>query len=248
MSEWLPKAGGGTTPPGAETEEQAAQWVRRMFGEVAPRYDSLNHILSMNIDKGWRRATVARLAEVLRRPDAVVIDLCCGTCDLLAALEQAGPSRSFGTDFCHPMLTAAQRKRLRSPLFEADAMRLPLRDRSADILTVAFGFRNLANYHKGLVEMRRVLKPGGVAAILEFSTPPSPWFASLYRFYSNQILPRIGAALSGAREAYTYLPASVSKFPDADGLTALMRDAGFVDVKFERMSMGIVALHVGSRL
>jgi demethylmenaquinone methyltransferase/2-methoxy-6-polyprenyl-1,4-benzoquinol methylase len=131
------------------------------------------------------------------------------------------------------------------PLFESDALRLPLRDGSLDLITVAFGFRNLANYQAGLVEMRRVLKPGGVAAILEFSQPRNAAFAALYNFYSRRILPLIGWTLTGSLDAYRYLPESVRKFPSAEQLAAQMRDAGFATVEFERMTGGIVALHVG---
>ncbi len=214
-----------------------------MFGTVAHRYDFLNHLLSLNIDRGWRRRVVERIEPILRRPEAVVVDLCCGTCDLLLALEGAGPARTFGTDFCHPMLTAAQRKQLRGPLFEADSLRLPLRGGSVDLATVSFGFRNFANYRRGLDEMLRVLKPGGTAAILEFSTPPNRLFAALYRFYSMWILPWIGGLLSGSQAAYSYLPESVRKFPAAPELAADMRSAGFIDVEFEYLTFGIVALH-----
>ena len=143
-----------------------------------------------------------------------------------------------------PMLVAARRKGA-AGLFEADALRLPLRDASLDLVTVAFGFRNLANYRVGLAEMRRVLRPAGMAAILEFSEPPNAGFAALYHFYSRRILPLIGGALSGSREAYTYLPESVRKFPSAEELAKEMRRAGFREVRYERFSGGIVALHLG---
>jgi demethylmenaquinone methyltransferase/2-methoxy-6-polyprenyl-1,4-benzoquinol methylase len=130
-------------------------------------------------------------------------------------------------------------------LFESDALALPLRDASLDLLTVAFGFRNLANYESGLIEMRRVLRPGGMAAILEFSQPPNALFGALYRVYSRRILPWIGGLISGSRDAYTYLPESVRKFPVAPSLAAMMRAAGFVDVTFEYLTGGIVALHIG---
>src|SRR6476661_5676165 len=167
----------GTTPRGAADEQAAAQWVRGMFGRIAPRYDLLNHLLSFNLDKRWRARTVARVSEILDRPDARVLDLCCGTGDVLLALESRGGKPVLGSDFSHPMLVEARRKissrRFRSPLFEADALSLPLADASLDLITVAFGFRNLANYQRGLEEMLRVLKPGGTAAILEFSQPPN---------------------------------------------------------------------------
>jgi demethylmenaquinone methyltransferase/2-methoxy-6-polyprenyl-1,4-benzoquinol methylase len=155
----------------------------------------------------------------------------------------------LGSDFCHPMLVAAHGKisRRRAPavLFESDALTLPLRDGSLDLITVAFGFRNLANYESGLAEMRRVLRPGGMAAILEFSQPPNPLFGALYNMYSRRILPWIGGLISGSRDAYTYLPESVRKFPAAPDLAAMMRRAGFAEVSFEYLTGGIVALHIG---
>ena len=249
----------GATPAGARTEQEAARWVRGMFGRVAPRYDLANHLLSFNIDRHWRRHTVRRVRDILERPGTRALDLCCGTGDLLLELFHArsrdhsrfGERQGavFGSDFCHPMLVAAGEKivRLRAsaPLFEADSLRLPLADRSFDLLTVAFGFRNLANYQAGLAEMRRVLRPGGVAAILEFSQPPNAAFRALYNFYSRRILPWIGGALSGSRDAYTYLPESVRKFPSAQELAEDMRRAGFARVNFEYLTGGIVALHLG---
>jgi demethylmenaquinone methyltransferase/2-methoxy-6-polyprenyl-1,4-benzoquinol methylase len=223
-----------------------------MFGRIAPRYDLLNHLLSVNIDRSWRARTVSRVAQILERPGAQVLDVCCGTGDLMLALESHGRSASvFGSDFCHPMLVAARHKtgqgRFRSELFEADALQLPIADASLDLVSTAFGFRNLTNYRSGLAELRRILKPGGTLAILEFSTPPNPLLAGLYGFYSRTILPAIGGIVSGSKEAYTYLPESVRKFPDADGLADQMRDTGFVNVRFERMTAGIVALHLGDR-
>jgi demethylmenaquinone methyltransferase/2-methoxy-6-polyprenyl-1,4-benzoquinol methylase len=177
-----------------------------------------------------------------------VLDICCGTGDLLLAL--AGQGRCvLGSDFCHPMLVAAQgkiaRRRAPAALFESDALMLPLRDASLHLITVAFGFRNLANYEAGLMEMRRVLAPGGMAAILEFSQPPNAAFAALYNLYARRILPWIGGLVSGSREAYTYLPESVRKFPSAPELAAMMRSAGFVEVSYEYLTGGIVALHIG---
>jgi demethylmenaquinone methyltransferase/2-methoxy-6-polyprenyl-1,4-benzoquinol methylase len=271
----------GTTPAGINNEQQAATWVRGMFGRIAPRYDLLNHLLSMNIDRYWRARTVARVSSVLSKPEARVLDVCCGTGDLMLALERgadplarkATPSSALsgrdepaggpaadqrvrptvlGSDFCHPMLVAAQHKiergRFRSKLFEADALRLPLADSSLDLVTIAFGFRNLANYQAGFEELRRVLRPGGLAAILEFSTPPNRILAQLYSFYSRNILPTVGGLISGSKEAYSYLPESVRKFPGAADLADQMRVAGFANVRFERMTAGIVALHLGQRL
>jgi demethylmenaquinone methyltransferase/2-methoxy-6-polyprenyl-1,4-benzoquinol methylase len=217
-----------------------------MFARVAPRYDFLNHLLSFNIDRYWRARTVRCVMETLRRRDARVLDLCCGTGDLTLAMLRAGSAAVFGSDFCHPMLTAARRKSHNTDRwFEADSLRLPIRDASVDLVSAAFGFRNLANYDDGLMEMHRVLRPRGVAAILEFSQPPNPAFASFYRLYSQHVLPRIGGAISGSKDAYKYLPESVRKFPDADELADRMRAAGFKEVRFERMTFGIVVLHLG---
>ncbi|MBL8175812.1 MAG: bifunctional demethylmenaquinone methyltransferase/2-methoxy-6-polyprenyl-1,4-benzoquinol methylase UbiE [Bryobacterales bacterium] len=238
----------GTTPAGVHGEEQTSRWVREMFGGVAGRYDLLNHVLSFNIDKRWRARTVKRVLPVLQRADARVLDICCGTGDLLIELEKAAGRRLLGSDFCHPMLREAGGKigkgGFASSLFESDALRLPVKDSSLDLITVAFGVRNFANYRKGFEEMRRVLRPGGMAAILEFSQPPSPLFAALYNFYSMKVLPRIGAAISGSAKAYEYLPDSVRKFPDAPQLAAILRECGFTHVEFERMTFGIVALHL----
>ena len=239
----------GTTPAGAQTEQEAAAWVRGMFARVAHRYDAANHLLSFSIDRYWRAHTVRRVRAILRNPSARVLDICCGTGDLVLALERDRRSPVLGSDFCHPMLTAARdklaRRRKGSVLFEADALKLPLPDHSVDLVTVAFGFRNLANYDTGLKEMHRVLRSGGTAAILEFSQPPNHAFAALYNFYSRRILPWIGGALSGDRTAYTYLPESVKKFPAAAELAADMRRAGFDNVSYEYLTGGIVALHLG---
>ena len=236
----------GTTPPGATSEEQVARWVRGMFGRVARRYDLLNHLLSFQMDRYWRVRTARRLDAVLQRPEARVLDLCCGTGDLLLALETRRVGLVYGADFCHPMLIEARRKIAgrTAVVFEADALLLPLADDSLDLITIAFGLRNFANYRQGLEELRRVLRPGGTLAILEFSRPPNPLFARLYDFYSRRILPRIGGLISGVRDAYTYLPESVGKFPGAEALADEMRASGYATVEFERLSFGIVALHI----
>ena len=246
----------GAAPRGVAGEQAAAHWVREMFGRIAGRYDLLNHLLSFNLDRRWRARAVERVAVELQNPGALVLDLCCGTGDLLLALEDHSEPRPLGngcailgSDFCHPMLVEAQRKiaarRLRSPLFEADALALPLAEGSLDLITVAFGFRNLANYTKGLEQLLRVLKPGGVAAILEFSQPTHRAFGALYGFFSTRMLPWIGGLVSGSLEAYSYLPESIRKFPGAEDLAAQMRAAGFTRVEFERMTAGAVALHLG---
>jgi len=241
----------GATPAGAGTEQEAAQWVRGMFGRVAHRYDLANHLLSGNLDRFWRARTVRRVRPILDRPGSRVLDICCGTGDLLLALRSARGGAVLGSDFCHPMLLAAREKiaRRRAPavLFEADALQLPLRDASLDLLTVAFGFRNLANYQAGLAEIGRVLKPGGTAAILEFSQPRNSLFAAVYGFYSRRILPLIGGALTGSGDAYRYLPESIRKFPSAGELAEEMRRSGFREVSYEFLTGGVVALHLGVR-
>jgi demethylmenaquinone methyltransferase/2-methoxy-6-polyprenyl-1,4-benzoquinol methylase len=234
----------GTTPQGVAGEQDAANWVRGMFGRIAGRYDLLNHLLSFNLDKRWRKKTLERTAEIIANPDARILDLCCGTGDVLAGIEGRRQPNALGSDFCHPMLVEA-RKKVRSPLFEADALALPLVGESLDLITIAFGFRNLANYRRGLDELLRVLKPGGVVAILEFSQPRNPVFAAVYGFFSTRVLPFVGGLISGSREAYSYLPESIRKFPTAEQLAAEMKAAGFRRVEFERMTFGAVALHRG---
>jgi demethylmenaquinone methyltransferase/2-methoxy-6-polyprenyl-1,4-benzoquinol methylase len=256
----------GATPrtvsgEGRAREEAASKWVRGMFGGIARHYDLLNHLLSFNLDRRWRARTVRRVADVLARPGARVLDLCCGTGDVLLSLDaERGAARDsvlLGSDFCHPMLIEARRKIIAQrkvtargaglSLFEADALALPLADNSLDLITVAFGFRNLANYGDGLLELRRALKPGGVLAILEFSQPTNRAFAAVYDFFSARVLPAIGGMISGSREAYSYLPESIRKFPGAERLAEQMRAAGFSTVEFERMTFGAVALHLGKK-
>ena len=224
-------------------ELEKARWVRGMFEGIAGRYDLLNHLLSFNLDKRWRARTVKRVSKLLV-PGATVLDLCCGTGDILFALEGRG-AHVIGSDFCHPMLVVAQRKNPASTLLEADALNLPLRSESLDLITCAFGFRNLANYDYALAELLRVLKPGGVAAILEFSQPTNRMFGAVYGFFSTRVLPWVGGMVSGSREAYSYLPESIKKFPGAPDLAAQMQRAGFKRVEFERMTGGAVALHLG---
>ena len=241
----------GASPHGVTGEQAASRWVRAMFGRVAAHYDLLNHLLSFNLDKRWRARTVKRVSSILAKPEALVLDLCCGTADVLLEMAAGGgPARILGSDFCHPMLVEARRKiarrKIASRLFEADALSLPLRDGSLDLVTCAFGFRNLANYQSGLEEILRALKPGGVAAILEFSQPPNPAFAAVYGVFSTRVLPWVGGMVSGSREAYSYLPESIRKFPGAEDLGLQpCAGAGFQRVEFERMTGGAVALHLG---
>jgi demethylmenaquinone methyltransferase/2-methoxy-6-polyprenyl-1,4-benzoquinol methylase len=241
----------GTTPQGITNEQQASAWVRGMFGRIAGRYDLLNHVLSFNMDRMWRSRTVKRVAPILEDPKAKVLDLCCGTGDVLLSLEKRRGAPVFGADFCHPMLVEANRKiaakRFRTPLFEGDALQLPLADSSLDLITIAFGFRNFSNYERGLSELFRVLKSGGTLAILEFSQPENRLFASLYNWFSTRLLPRIGGMISGSGDAYSYLPESIRKFPDARGLQAKMEESGYTRVEFELMTLGTVALHLGRK-
>jgi demethylmenaquinone methyltransferase/2-methoxy-6-polyprenyl-1,4-benzoquinol methylase len=234
MSERTP----GTAP--------GAGYVREMFARVAPRYDLLNHLLSFNIDRLWRRAVARRFRSILANPDARVLDLCCGTGDLAWALHRAGKAGVIGSDFCHPMLTRAGSK-FALPFVEGDALGMPFVDGCFDLVTVAFGFRNLADYAAGLREMHRLLRAGGQAAILEFSEPSGPLMGPLYRFYSRNILPKVGGAISGDPAAYTYLPASVKRFPAPEELAAWMREVGFENARFERFTGGVVCLHTGTK-
>jgi len=242
---------GGVRPPGTAGEEQVSRWVREMFSRIAPRYDLLNHLLSFQLDRAWRARAVRRLRARLSGPGLRIVDLCCGSGDLTLALAAAAHPAALviGGDFARPMLAEARRKIGRRgaavELIEADALGLPFRDGSVDVVTIAFGLRNLADYGRGLAEMLRVLRPGGLALLLEFSKPPNPLFARLYGFYAGRILPAVGGWISGCREAYAYLPASVNRFPGAAELAELMRRVGFAEVCFERLSGGIVALHTG---
>jgi len=244
----------GTLPDGAVSEADASSKVRQMFTQIAPRYDLLNHVLSLQLDRMWRARTTRRLAPILNRPDALVLDLCCGTGDLALALARHGPARVIGADFAHPMLLRAREKSARqsaatgqAPLhfLEADALCLPFADGSFDAVTTAFGFRNLANYQDGLLEIRRVLKPGGQIAVLEFTEPPDTLLGRSYRWYFREVLPRIGGVLSGDSAAYKYLPQSVSRFLRPEELSALMRAAGYRDVQHAAWTFSTVCLHVG---
>lgn len=244
----------GSSPEGARDERDAAARVQKMFAQITPRYDFLNHLLSFSLDRVWRRRTANRFAHILRNPDARVLDLCCGTGDLAFALarKRAGPCAVIsGVDFVEPMLTRAREKGRTSgqriTFSAADALRLPFPDRTFDLVTSAFGFRNLANYENGMREIARVLKPGGEVGILEFSEPGSGPLAGLFRFYCRQILPRLGGAISGSGEAYSYLPASVGKFPAPQELASLMERCGFTTVQFESWNFGSVLLHRARR-
>lgn len=248
----------GTRPVGSQNEREAVLQVREMFGRIAPRYDFLNHFLSASFDKLWRKRVAMRFATILQNPDARVLDLCCGTGDLVFAFgRQARKLRTksaaglIGADFALPMLALAKKKNTEREagvsFLGADALTLPFADSNFDLVSAAFGFRNLANYQNGLKEMRRVLRPGGMLAILEFCEPERGPLAALYRFYFTRILPKVGGAISGSDEAYSYLPGSVQKFPRPAVLQGWMEQAGFKNVEYERWTFGAVALHTAQR-
>jgi demethylmenaquinone methyltransferase/2-methoxy-6-polyprenyl-1,4-benzoquinol methylase len=221
-----------------------------MFAGIAGRYDLLNHLLSGNIDKRWRRLVAREMSGSLGAGSRV-LDVACGTGDLSLALAEAGEAEIVGLDFCRPMLEIARRKssanRGSIPFVEGDALRLPFSDESFDAVTIAFGLRNLAGVAEGLGELRRVLKTGGRLAILEFSSPVVPGFRAAFNFYFTRVLPRIGGLISGSRGAYEYLPDSVSKFPNQKRLAGMMREAGFDEVGYRNLTGGIAALHTGVR-
>ena len=233
-------------------ETAHARAVREMFSGIAGRYDLLNHLLSANIDKRWRRLVREGLQPVLDDPHAKVLDVACGTGDLALELQKHAKAAITGSDFCRPMLEIAQRKTsevgLNLPYVEGDAMSLPFADESFDALTIAFGLRNLSNFSAGLAELHRILKKGGRIAILEFSSPVLPGFRGLFKFYFSNILPRIGGVVSGSRGAYEYLPDSVSKFPDQKALAGLMRSTGFSDVEYRNLTGGIAAIHTATKV
>jgi len=243
----LPK---GTLPEGAQSEQDASRHVREMFTRIAPRYDLLNHLLSAQMDRVWRVRAARELKPVLGRLDAVVLDLCCGTGDLAFSLARGAKARIIGADFSHTMLVRARQKAVGTngeatlAFFEADALRLPIADGSLDLVTTAFGFRNLANYEGGLREIFRVLKPGGSVGILEFAEPEPGLLGEAYRFYTRKVLPAIGGLISGDKEAYAYLPKSVKRFFLPDELSALMISVGYRPVRYRLMTLGSVALHI----
>jgi demethylmenaquinone methyltransferase / 2-methoxy-6-polyprenyl-1,4-benzoquinol methylase len=247
----------GSRPAGSTDERSAARAVRRMFDDIAPRYDFLNHALSMNVDRLWWRRTARTFRHILRRGDARVLDLCAGTGDMAVALRSfsakytggVGGPAIYALDFSHPMLQHGLEKYAAKEIqpLEADALSLPLPDRSMDLVVSAFGFRNLSNYDSGLREIFRVLKPQGEAGILDFSEPGGI-FGKLYGFYFRRVLPRIGALISGVRGPYEYLPASVEKFPAPQQILERMKAAGFKDVSWTPYTFGIAGLYRGRKL
>jgi demethylmenaquinone methyltransferase / 2-methoxy-6-polyprenyl-1,4-benzoquinol methylase len=231
---------------GSAAREHASR-VRQMFSTIAGRYDFLNHVLSGNIDKRWRRIVATRVRDRIPA-GACVLDVACGTGDLSLTLFEITGAGVVGTDFCRPMLDIAAGKTSgRIRLIEGDALDLPFRDGTFDAATIAFGLRNLSNVESGLAELSRVLKPGGWVAVLEFSRPANAILRPLFNLYFRRVLPLMGGLVSGSLSAYTYLPASVQKFPDQSQLSLLMEQAGFDQVRYENLSGGIAALHLGRR-
>jgi demethylmenaquinone methyltransferase/2-methoxy-6-polyprenyl-1,4-benzoquinol methylase len=228
--------------------DEHAYRVREMFATIAARYDLLNHLLSANVDKKWRRKTAQAVARRLPAGGGKVLDIACGTGDLSLALFEISGADVVGTDFCRPMLEIASRKTpagARLPFIEADALHLPFSENSFDGTAIAFGLRNFSSPEIGLREMLRVLRPGGLSAVLEFSRPIVPGLSRLFHFYFNRLLPVVGGLVSNSRYAYQYLPNSVSRFLNQEELAALMLQVGFTDVSYQNLTGGIAALHLG---
>ena len=246
----------GAKPMGVQDESHAAAAVQQMFNSIAPRYDLLNHILSANIDRLWWRRAARRFHDVLARPEAAVLDICCGTGDLTMALlkHRAPDSRPIlAADFAHAMLSrgaqkfAARDNRQSTAIaLEADALHLPLRSESLDLVITAFGFRNLANYEAGLREFHRVLKPGGQLGILEFSEPDG-FLGRIYALYFRRVLPAIGRAICGKDGPYNYLPTSVGAFPPPPEMLNMLLRNGYADCSWQPFTFGIAGLYTAVR-
>jgi demethylmenaquinone methyltransferase / 2-methoxy-6-polyprenyl-1,4-benzoquinol methylase len=248
----------GAAPDGASDQPSAARAVREMFTSIAPRYDLLNHVLSCNVDRIWWRSTARTFHQILTRPEARILDLCCGTGDMTFALRrQAGKSspQILGADFSHAMLQRASAKsvhngsspgRIELTWIEADALNLPFPSEHFDLITSAFGFRNLADYDAGLREIIRVLRPGGECGILDFGEPKGA-MGAIYRIYFKQVLPRIGTLISGVRGPYAYLPASVERFPAPEEMLNRMKAAGFSEATWMPYTFGIAGLYRGKK-
>jgi demethylmenaquinone methyltransferase/2-methoxy-6-polyprenyl-1,4-benzoquinol methylase len=237
----------------ASVIDKSGQRVQRMFGEIAPHYDRMNHLLSLNIDRYWRSWTVKKLAP---QPGEPILDVCTGTGDLAIAFQRAtgGKSEIVAADFCREMLEIGRRKQSRLRIgnelsfVEADAQQLPFEDDRFSVVSVAFGLRNVADTDRGLAEMARVCQPGGQVAVLEFSTPRIQPLRALYLFYFRNILPRIGQWFArNNSEAYEYLPATVAQFPDGEALAERMRGVGLKNVKYWPLTLGIATLYVGRK-
>lgn len=234
----------------ASGSREKRAYVRAMFSDIAPRYDLLNHLLSFNVDKRWRRRAI-RALDWTRDPRGLYLDLCAGTLDVAVALanQQGFDGRVVAADFAEPMLRAGLAKAHSHPVHavNADALGLPLGTGSCAGAIVAFGVRNLADLDAGLREVARVIRPGGKFVILEFTTPPNAIVRRGYHLYFHNLLPRLGGLISGHRDAYRYLPESVTHFPSASALADRLASAGFRDVRWELLTFGIAAIHVGVR-
>ena len=237
----------GAAPVGSRDPQSAARAVREMFTSIAPRYDLLNHVLSFNVDRWWWRKTARRFAQVLARHDTRVLDLCCGTGDMTLALRRrATTSKILGVDFCHAMLEQASKKSASLHWVEADALSLPFPASYFELVTSAFGFRNLADYDAGLREILRVLRDGGECGILDFGEPRG-LIGKFYRIYFQHMLPAVGTLISGVKGPYAYLPASVERFPEPTEMLDRMRHAGFREVSWTPYSFGIAGLFRGKK-
>ena len=247
----------GARPTGAADETTAAANVREMFDTIAPTYDRANHILSAGIDHRWWNRTASTFRATLQRPEAIALDLCCGTGDMTLALLKHRPVSKLTTDnrqpttapilaldFSHQMLSRGAEKFAPHNIIaiEADALHLPLADNSVDLITSAFGFRNLANYEEGLAELHRILRPGGQIGILE-ANQPDGLTGALYNLYFKKILPRLGGLISGQSSAYSYLPASVERFPRPPRMLQLIRNAGFTNALWTSYTFGTAGLY-----
>ena len=239
----------GARPVGATTEEGAAANVRQMFDSIAPKYDLLNHLLSVGLDRRWWARTARSFREVLERPDAAVLDLCCGTGDMTLALMRyrpvgEGEGPVYAVDFSAEMLERGRKKFAGRNIvaIEADALHLPMADGSLDLVTSAFGFRNLANYEDGLAELYRVLAPGGQIGILDCNQPEGV-VGALYNLYFRRVLPWVGEMISGDAGAYRYLPASVERFPRPARMLEMIRAAGFEDAEWTSYTFGTAGLY-----
>jgi demethylmenaquinone methyltransferase/2-methoxy-6-polyprenyl-1,4-benzoquinol methylase len=244
----LPGSGNiaGASPAGATDERAAAKAIREMFSTIAPRYDLLNHVLSLNVDRLWWRRAARTFDHIYVRPGVAVLDLCCGTADMaLAVSRRARNAGIIGVDFSHPMLQLARRKAGDRILFiEGDGLALPCRDGRFDLVVSAFGFRNLANYDRGLRQIYRVLRDRGEVGILDFGEPRG-MLGWVYRLYFRRVLPAIGTLISGVKGPYAYLPSSVEKFPAPEEMLERMRVAGFKSVSWTPYTFGIAGLYRG---
>ena len=241
----------GAQPAGTTSEQDAAAAVQAMFDSISPRYDLLNHILSGSIDRFWWWRTARRFRHILSQPQARIADVCCGTGDMTMALLRRRPPQAtpvLAIDFSHQMLLRGAAKFAEHGAIpvEADALHLPIADGTLQLLTTAFGFRNLANYEAGLREFYRVLTPGGKLGILDFSEPGGI-IGKFYAFYFRRVLPRIGRLLSGASSAYTYLPASVGHFPSPSEMLSTLQGIGFRDARWTPFTFGIAGLYTARK-